>query len=204
MTTVRADVADMLRDGATQAQIQKQLHVSEYTIRRTRRAIGMAQVKRTRAELDVIEDQAVAMLRAGASLNRIYAELRLGRNRIVELRRLHGIPVSEYQHISHITRLTVDEAFARHTQPTLVGGHLLWTGPRSSRGIQLSASGRRYNPRAISFRKYYGRDPDGRIERKTTCDQRLCIAGAHLTDRRSRQPHAHAEQAIDQISGPQA
>ncbi|MFJ2002160.1 helix-turn-helix domain-containing protein [Streptomyces chartreusis] len=197
MTAVRADVAAMLRAGATNRQIQEQLHVTEHTLRQARKLLGMVQAKRTRAELTALEDQAVTMLRAGATLNTIHAELRLHRNRIIELRRIHGIPVPEYQHISDKRRLTVDEAFALHTEPTPAGEHLLWTGPYSGRSIQLSASGRRYNPRVIAFRKHHGREPDGRLKR--TCDQPLCIAGAHHTDPRLRQAHTHADQAFERI-----
>ncbi|MCZ4611595.1 hypothetical protein O3S80_49205 [Streptomyces sp. Lzd4kr] len=204
MTAVRADIAAMLRAGATNRQIQEQLGISEHALRQARKLLGLAQARRTRAELDALEEKAVAMLRAGATLNKIYAELRLGRNRIIELRRLHSIPVPEYQHVSDITRLTIDEAFARHTQPTPTGDHLLWTGPHSGRKAQLCASGRRYNPRAIAFRKHHGRDPDGRLERRTNCDEPMCIAGAHLTDRRIRHAHTHADQALEQIFGPQA
>lgn len=208
MTGVRADIAELLRAGATQAQISEQLHVTTHTVRRTREILRIplppGRAKRTRAELDAIEDQAVTMLRAGASLARIYAELRLSRNRITELRRLHAIPVPAHQHVSDATRRTVDEAFDLHTKPTATGGHLLWTGPRSGRNLQLWASGRRYNPRIIAFRRHHGRDPDGRLQRHSICDEPLCIAGAHLTDRRIRQAHAHADQAYDHIFGPAA
>lgn len=201
MTAVRADVAAMLHVGATSAQVQEQLHVSEYVVRLARQSLGMAQAKRSRAELDAIEERAVAMLRAGATLSGIYAELRLGRNRITQLRKLHGIPVPERQPAS---QLTFDQAFALHTQPTPTGGHLLWIGPRSGRGATLCASGVRHNPRKAAFLMDHGREPEGRLFRLSSCDHPDCIAGAHLTDRRIRQAHAHADQAFDQIFGPDA
>lgn len=206
MTAVRADVAAMLRAGATRAQIKEQLHVSEHMIQRTRKILGIplppGRAKRGRAELAVLEDQAVVMLRAGASYNEIYAKLGLGRNRISELRKAHNIPVPADRDIWSSRRLTIDDAFARHTKPDPTGEHLLWTGPRGGRGFQLTASGRNYNARAVAFEKHHGRAPEGRLWR--TCGHPDCTAGAHLTDHRIRQAHARADIAFDQIFGPDA
>jgi uncharacterized protein YerC len=207
MTAVRADVAAMLRAGATQAQISKELDVSTYTVRRTREVLGIPipaeRRQRTRAEVAAAEELAVAMLKAGATYQVIYAETRLAKARICGLRRAHDIPVPATNHVSAQQRLTVDEAFNRHAQPTPDGGHLVWTGPRSGRGaIDLTAGGRRYNGRAVAFKRHHGRDPEGRLKR--TCELPGCIAGAHHTDRRIRQAHAHADQAFTSIFGPDA
>ena len=204
MTAVRADVADMLRAGATVEEIKQQLHVSSYTVIRTRRALNIpvpaGRAKRTRAQLAAIEDQAVVMLRAGATHAEIYNALRLSPNRVCELRKAHSIPVPDRHNAWNARRLTVDEAFTRHTQPT-EDGHLLWTGPRAGRGFPLTASGLTHNARAIAFEKHHGREPEGRLRRITDCDHPDCIAGAHHTDNRIRQAHARADKAYTAIFG---
>ena len=207
MTAVRADVAAMLRNGATFDEIKQQLHVSGHTIARVRDVLGIPvpadRAKRTRAELAVLEDQAVVMLRNGATYAEIYNALRLQPNRIAQLRKAHNIPVPDRDH-GATQRRTVEEAFALYTQPSPEGGHLLWTGPRRGRTAELSASGRRYNARTVAFTKHHGREPEGRLRRTTDCSHPDCIAGAHLTDHRIRQAHARADLAFDQIFGPNA
>lgn len=206
MTALRADVAELLRAGLSGREIKERLKVSDSTISRHRQRLGIpvppSRAKRTRAELAAIEDQAVVMLRAGARYDEIYAELGLGRNRISELRKAHSIPVPADRDIWASRRLTVDDAFARHTKPDPTGEHLLWTGPRGGRGFQLTASGRTYNARAVAFAKHHRREPEGRLWR--TCNHPDCTAGAHLTDHRIRGAHARADQAYDQIFGPDA
>ncbi|WP_406262532.1 Trp family transcriptional regulator [Streptomyces chartreusis] len=205
MTGVRADVAELLRAGATHAEIKQQLHVSGRTITRTRKALHIPQptrrAKRNRAELAALEDQAVTMLRAKATYTEVHAITRLSPNRISELRKQHAIPVPTGRDTAARRRRTIEEAFALHTQPT-DGGHLLWTGPRSGRTPDLRADGGKHNPRTVAFRRHHGREPEGNLKR--TCEQPDCIAGAHLTDRRIRQAHAHADQAYDHIFGPVA
>lgn len=183
----REDVAAMLRAGATYAEIRTQLHVSDTLIHRTRLALNIplpiGRTRRSKAEMADLDDQAVTMLRAGATYKEIHRTLRLALNRISRLRRQHRIPVPSRKR-ENPRRYTVDEAFTTHTRATTEGGHLLWTGPRSGRSFDLIASGRTYNARAIAFRRHHGRDPEGQTRR--TCDQPDCIAGAHLTDRRIR------------------
>jgi len=203
MSAVRADVATMLRAGATHAQIKQQLHVSNNTIVHTRRTLRIpyppGRAKRTRAELNALETEAIAMLRAGATYKQIRSKLGLGLNDISRLRKQHNIPVPDRDR-GATTRLSVDEAFTLYTRPTTNGDHLLWTGPRSGRGVDLIASGRKHNARAIAFTKHHGRDPEGRLWR--TCTEHACIAGAHHTDYRIRQAHARADQAFNAIFGP--
>ncbi|NUP19855.1 MAG: hypothetical protein HOZ81_28005 [Streptomyces sp.] len=199
MSAVRDDVAAMLRAGATYAEIIERLGVSSHTIVRTRRDLGIAlppgRAKRTTAQVAALEDHAVVMLRRGLTQLEIYKALRLSLNTISALRRQHNIPIPRREHPS----LSVDEAFARHTAPSTQSEHLVWTGPRSGRGVDLLAGGRRYNARAIAFRKHHHRDPVGQIRR--TCDVPECIAGAHHTDRRIRQADARADQAYNAIFG---
>lgn len=200
----RADIAAMLHAGATMAEVKQQLHVSNYAVLSVRRALNIPvppeRAKRTRAELAALEDQAVTMLRAGASYEEIRRALNLGRNRISALRKQHRIPVPNRDR-NRSQRLTVDEAFALYAQPTTDGEHLVWTGPRSGRGVDLTASGRKYNARAVAFKKHHGRAPEGRIRR--TCELPDCIAGAHHTDHRIRQAHQRADQAFTAIFGEQ-
>ncbi|MFJ2008711.1 hypothetical protein [Streptomyces chartreusis] len=197
MSSIRADVAAMLRAGATHAQIKEQLDVTEHTVRRAREALRMTRARRTRSELTAIEDQAVAMLHAGATYKQIYDEFRLSRNRISELRKTNVIPVPDSNHVSATRRLTVDQAFTRHTQPTPAGEHLLWTGPRRGRSAKLTASGRVHNARTVAFQRHHGREPDGRLMR--TCDHPQCIAGAHHTDQRLRQAQDRVDYAASAI-----
>lgn len=200
MSGVRADVAAMLRDGATYKAIKSQLQVSDWEIKRTRAALQIpvppGRARRTPAELAAVEDQAVAMLREGIPQAEINRTLRLSLNRIVELRRQHQIPIPDRPPAV----LTVDEAFARYAVPSTSGGHVLWAGPRSGRSIELWADAGRHNPRAVAFTKHHHRAPEGRLRR--TCDLRGCIAGAHHADRRIRQSHARADRLYDAIFGP--
>ncbi|MEH0564674.1 hypothetical protein QBA57_39775 [Streptomyces scabiei] len=196
----REDVAAMLRAGATHALIRAELHVSDSLIRRTRIALDIPvppeRAKRRRAEVVALDDQALAMLRAGATYDEIRAALRLSPNRIARLRREHSIPIPPRDPWKPRS-FTIDEAFARYAQPTPEGGHLIWTGPRSGRGLDLIASGRTHNARHIAFRKHHGRDPDGQTRR--TCDQTDCIA--HLTDRTLREANRHADKKFERIFG---
>lgn len=199
----RADIAAMLRAGATMAEVKQQLNVTNYAILTTRRALNIPvppeRAKRSSAELTALEGQAVTMLRSGASYEEIRRALGFGRNRIAALRKQHRIPVP-HRDRNAAQRRTIDEAFARYAQPT-DDGHLLWTGTRSGRGFDLIASGRTHNARAVAFRKHHGRAPEGHIRR--TCDQPGCIAGAHHTDHRIRAAHQRADQAFTAIFGKQ-
>lgn len=200
MSPVRDDVAAMLRAGHTYRQITRELGVSNHTIISIRRALDISlppgRAKRTPAERAALEDQAVAMLHAGATTENIRRLLHTSPNHIADLRKQHQIPVP-YRDIWAGQRRTVDEAFALYTLPATDGGHLLWTGPRSGRGLDLIASGRKYNARHIAFQRHHGRPPEGRVRR--TCDLPDCIAGAHHTDHRIRQAHARADRAYSRI-----
>lgn len=198
---VRKDVADLLRAGATYAQIKQQLHVTQSTISRTRTVLQIplpaGRTRRSREEMTAARAQAIAMLRAGATSKQVYEATRVGPNDIARLRRQHNIPVPA-RDPNRAARHTVDEAFALHARDT-DDGHVLWTGPRSGRSCDLIASGRRYNARRIAFRRHRGRDPQGRLWR--TCDEPACIAGAHHTDRLIRQANARADRAYTAIFG---
>lgn len=195
---IRKDVADLLRAGATYAQIKQQLHVTQSTISRTRTVLQIplppGRTRRSREEMTAARAQAIAMLRDGATSKQVYETTRVGPNDIARLRRQHNIPVPARDRARH----TVDEAFALHTRDT-DDGHVLWTGPRSGRSCDLIATGRRYNAGYVAFRKHHGRDPQGYLRR--TCDEPACIAGAHHTDRLIRQANARADRAYSLIFG---
>jgi uncharacterized protein YerC len=177
-------VAALLEAGATHELIMRRLGVSNTVIRRVRaeRDIPLppGRAKRPRSELDALEAQAIAMMLAGAGTKEIYEELRLSLNTIAELRRELNLPAPR-QDVWSKFRRSVDEAFARYARPA-DGGHLLWTGPHSGRGLDLIASGRRYNARHVAFLKHHGREPVGRVFPSDGCRVKDCIAGAHHTD----------------------
>lgn len=203
MTAVRADVAAMIRAGATHIAIMRELHVSNETIVAARQALGIplspGRAKRTSAQLAALEPQAIAMLRDGATYDQVRAKTGLGLNRISRLRKRHNIPLSGRRRPPD-GRLTIDEAFTLYTRSTTTGDHLLWTGPRSGRGVDLTASGHTYNARSIAFQRHYGRAPEGRLWR--TCEHPDCIAAAHHTDRRIRGANARADRMFESIFGP--
>lgn len=196
-------VAGLLEAGATYAQIRKQLQVSNGTIRRVRIerhvALPPGRAKRTRAQIDEAEQQALTMLHDGATVEQIYKTTRISLNVIARLRRDAGLPRPTYNNPTQ--RLTLDEAFTRYALPTTEGDHLLWTGPHSGRSLDLLAEGRRYNARHIGFRKHHGRDPEGRVWRTRTCDLPDCIAGAHHTDQLIRQANTRADHLFNAIFG---
>lgn len=195
-------IAAMLEAGHTYEDIRRQLKVGHRRIRsiRVQRGIPLppGRARRSRAELDALVPQVLAMLKAGATVKEIRKATLFGLNEIAALRRKHNIP-APIQDRGASTRRSIDDAFALYAKPTTTGDHLIWTGPRSGRGMDLLANGRTYNARAIAFLKHHGRNPEGRIRRKPTCRQPGCIAGAHHTDRRIR--HARADQALEQTSG---
>ncbi|MBD0837390.1 Trp family transcriptional regulator [Streptomyces sp. TRM68416] len=205
MTAVRDDVAALLHAGHTYRQIMRELGVSNHTIIRTRRTLDIplppGRAKHTPAERAAIDAQALVLLRAGATTQEIRSTLRISPNRICHLRKQHHIPVP-HRDVWAGQRRTIDEAFTLHTRPTASGGHLLWTGPRSGRGLDLIASGRKHNARHIAFHKHHGREPQGRVWR--TCNQPDCIAGAHHTDALIRQAHKRADKAFPHIFGTDA
>ena len=182
--TLDDQVAALLETGATYRTITRQLNVGHHRIRRVRAERNILlppdRDKRSAQELSDMDARAVAMLQAGATYWQVREATRLGLNRISGLRKHHGIPVPDRDRNAR-QRRTIEETFALYTRPT-PDGHLLWAGPRSGRGVDLLAEGRKYNARAIAFEKDHGRPPQGRIWRMRACREPDCIAGAHHTD----------------------
>lgn len=179
-------IAAMLRDGATYEQIKQQLHVSSRSIRQAREAHGVPVPPRPgirelppeqqRAAVTARYPRIVAMLRAGATAAEIKAAGAGTNTTIYKVRAILQLPGERRAR-------TVAEALALHVHP-YGDGHARWTGPTSyadgTGQPQLWAQGRRYNPRAETFRVHHGRTPQGRI--MTTCTELRCLAGAHLAD----------------------
>lgn len=177
-------IAALLTQGATYSHIRAQLGTYDRRIMRVRTERGIPvppeRVKRPKTEIDASEQQVIRMLRNGATREEIRAATRITPNRITQLRKDHNIPVPRRQR----HRLTLDEAFARHT--TATDGHLLWTGRRRGPGFELRFHGTTYDPRRIAFRKHHGRDPVAYVLRIPSCDLPDCIAGAHHADQTIR------------------
>lgn len=185
--TLDDQIAALLRAGSTQQAIEQQLHISGRRVRRVRteREIpmppGPGRNKRSPDEVAAAVARAVEMLRAGITYRTVRAETRLSFNRITTLRREHHIPLPP-PHARGRRHRTLEEAYALYAQPE-PDGHVIWTGPRAGRALMLLADGRRYNARAVAFRKHHGRDPQGRLSRiGQTCTDNRCIAGAHHAD----------------------
>lgn len=93
------EIAAMLRTSATHQDIVNTLAVGHNRVVRVRaeRDIPLppGRAKRTRAELEALAQQAIAMLRAGATYKQIRAATRLDVHRICALRKQHNIPVPD-------------------------------------------------------------------------------------------------------------
>ncbi|WP_405994984.1 hypothetical protein [Streptomyces sp. NBC_00986] len=91
------EIAAMLRAGATHQHIVNTLHVGHVRVVRVRaeRRIPLPASRNglTPAERRAREEQATAMLRAGATYQQIYDATRLQYDRISALRKHHNIPV---------------------------------------------------------------------------------------------------------------
>ncbi|MBL3669091.1 hypothetical protein JL475_24470 [Streptomyces sp. M2CJ-2] len=175
-------IAALLEAGTTYLEIQQQLRVSYGTVRRVRddRRIPLppGRAKRSRSELDAVEQQAIDMLTSGATVEQACAATRLTRNKLAWLRREHRIPVPERDLVAG-QRRTVEEAFVLYATPT-ADGHALWTGTMSGRMPQLYAEGRRLNARHVAFERHHGHSPTGYV--RAVCTEAACIDGAHLAD----------------------
>ncbi|KUN57788.1 hypothetical protein AQJ46_45520 [Streptomyces canus] len=90
-------IAELLQDGMTVEEIKRRLQTSYRAVARVRVQRGIAvpvgRTRRSREELDDLEEQAVTMLRAGATQREIYAKLRVGPIIQTQLRKEHHIPV---------------------------------------------------------------------------------------------------------------
>ncbi|MFR0354124.1 WhiB family transcriptional regulator [Streptomyces sediminimaris] len=178
----REDVAELLRQGATQRQITKELGVSARVVTATRRAYGIPYPKgpgfrytpEQRAEN---ERRTLELLRAGATFSQIIEQVGISAPTIIRIRREAGLGPSG-QTGGHPSR-SVADVLAEHVEP-YGDGHARWSGPMSGRMPQLYADGGRCNARHAVFEQHHGRPPVGYV--RSDCREQACIAGAHLTD----------------------
>ncbi|MEU9972325.1 helix-turn-helix domain-containing protein [Streptomyces sp. NPDC051014] len=197
-------IAELLRAGATHAQVQQEIPgVSRSVIGRVRRRwhipIPSAPSRTLGPERRAaVEERAVKLLRAGTTLKQAAAETGVSEQTILRIRRKYGIPANP-KNIKGVSR-SVDDGLALHTHAS--GDHVIWTGPMSGDAPDLYAGYQHHNPRRILFERHHGRAPEGRLAR--TCEQRACLAGAHHTDlllRRQRDSDSRADALYDQIFG---
>lgn len=211
----REDVAAMLRAGATQRQISKQLGVSPGTVCTTREAYGIPYVEGRRGgrvtpeERAEKERQTLELLRAGATYAEVTKQVGISAPTIIAIRRKAGLPSAQGRNAKDTPpRRSKDEALAKYMQP-YGEGHARWTGPMAGRMPQLYAEGSRFNARHAVFEAHHGRPPVGYV--RTKCTEPACIAGPHLIDDRTPREEpvtVHALQSlqseIDRQGGPQA
>lgn len=175
----RADVAELLRQGATYRQIKRRLNVSGHLIAATRRAysIPLPDGRRELSEQRVLLEQRVAsLLLQGATYKTIGQTVGVSPPTVLRIRREWNIPAAVRE---PAPGRTVEETLARYTEP-YGDGHVRWSGPHSGRTPSLYAEGRRYNARHVAFRAHHGRNPAGHVQ--AGCPETRCMAGAHLTD----------------------
>ncbi|GGZ80400.1 hypothetical protein ACFOOM_07695 [Streptomyces echinoruber] len=103
MTDVRQDVADLLRAGATYAQIKRRLRVTNRTIAATRRHLGLRPTRGILAHRLTPQEHAELIKRvgelllAGATYAQITSELGITAPTILRIRRHLGLPLAPRQ-----------------------------------------------------------------------------------------------------------
>lgn len=210
----RDDVAELLRAGASHAQITEQLRVSARVVTATRKAYGIPYPRKsgyryTPEERAENERRTLELLRAGATHAEVTRQVGISAPTTVRIRKQAGLPASK-NHGGPPAR-TKAEALAATVEP-YGDGHARWTGPMSGRMPTLFANRGRYNARHVVFEQHHGRPPVGYV--RTSCEEAGCIAGAHLVDDTTRDTPAEEPvtvQAlqdllteIDHQGGPQA
>jgi hypothetical protein len=129
-------------------------------------------------ERPVIEGRTIALLLAGATVQRIRDEVGISAPTILRIRREAGLPVPGNG--GGPKPRTIDDAIAASVEP-YGDGHARWTGPTAGGGVpQLHAEGQRFNTRHLLFERHHGRPPVGYV--RSSCSEQACVAGAHLTD----------------------
>ncbi|MBP5922143.1 MULTISPECIES: hypothetical protein [Streptomyces] len=176
----RADVAELLYQGATYDTVMRQLGVSAHVVSATRKAYkiplpvgpGYRYSPEDKARL---EQRVAVLLLQGATYDEISAEVGLSHPTIRLIRLDWNIPKAVRPKPSR----TVAQTLALYTE-TYGQGHVRWTGPYSGRMPQLFAEGRSHNARRVAFTAHHGRAPVGYT--LSDCREPGCMAGPHLTD----------------------
>lgn len=123
----------------------------------------------------------IAMLRDGHSNKRISTELRCDKTRVRRIRNELGLP----QYVRPEETRTIEDKWRLYAQ-TVDGGHMQWTGERSTNSHLplVSFKERHYSAAAIAFRIRTGRDPEGYA--LADCGLKHCVAPAHVEDEAGR------------------
>jgi uncharacterized protein YerC len=174
----RADVAEMLRQGATYREIHQQLGACSHAISATRKAYRIPLPPGRRLDPErraVVEQQVADLLLQGDTYQQVKAKAGVSQPTIVRIRRARNIPLAVRP---PKPARTVEQALALHAQP-YGDGHVRWTGPHAGR-MPIVYAGGRFNARHITFRAHHDRPPVGYVV--GGCTEAGCLAGAHLTD----------------------
>lgn len=189
---VRADVARMLRAGATYEQIHAELGVDNRETARTRRALDIPLARGAGHRLSPqdrarVHARIAELLHTTATYDEIAAETGVSRRTVAR--------VHTQQDITRPPRpsraLTPEQMYASRAQPC-EDGHARWTGAWATRMPQIlipgppgrRKKGRKESALRVAFRLHHGREPEGHVRRD--CTAPWCVAGAHLTDQRMR------------------
>ncbi|MEH0431241.1 hypothetical protein QBB34_33925 [Streptomyces stelliscabiei] len=174
----RADVADMLRQGATYREIHEQLGACSHAISVTRKAYRIPVPPGRRLDPErkaLVEQQVAELLLQGDTYQQIRARVGVSQPTIVRIRRARNIPVTPRP---PQPARAVGQVIALHAQP-FGEGHVRWTGPYAGR-MPIVYAGGRFNARHITFHAHHDRAPVGYVV--GNCTEAGCLAGAHLTD----------------------
>lgn len=115
------------------------------------------------------------LLKQGLSNNQVVRQLRCGKARVANLRRIYGVPGVPAQ------PLTLEEKWQANTRE-VEGGHLHWDGGRQSQSGTpvLRYRGKAHTAAAIAFRIRTGRAPEGYAY--ADCEYHQCVAQEHVND----------------------
>lgn len=172
----------LLDEGYSNREVRNRTGADVDTIARIRAhgAFGPATII-NRPRLLHPKDTAIrALLAEGKSNHAIARELHADPAAVRRIRKETGITNPPQQ------PLTLDEKWAARTRPD-DGGHLEWTGERStgSGTPLLRYRDQSYAAAAVAFRQRTGRDPVGQV--KAECDMPQCVAPEHVEDEPGRQ-----------------
>lgn len=138
-----------------------------------------------------VRADAVAMLREGHSQIHVMRTLRVSHSTVKAAREYLGLPAPGMGR-RRIEPLA--DAFAARTEP-VDGGHMRWTGYRTSNGVAKLGNGFRVlTARQAAFILRYDREPVGRV--MPGCDMAGCVAPDHVVDKPMRERNAAAFAAI--------
>lgn len=120
------------------------------------------------------------LLREGLSDREIAARLHVcAKTAVAPARRALGLPAAR----RGPKPASVEELFRARTEP-VEGGHLRWTGGRSSGVPCVRNQFGNTSAYRIAFRLRWGREPEGNV--RPGCDYPECVAPEHVEDRPMR------------------